>query len=94
MPATEDPIRAAGAEWLWLRDGSAVPAADALERLLDALEHLDGLPAPVLLASRVVGPDGAPVPAGDRAGPARAVPDLRHGFGAEDHRPGKRRGRP
>jgi hypothetical protein len=52
-------------EWLWLLDGSAVPEPGALEALLGALEGLDApLPEPVLLASKVVGPDGSPHPAG------------------------------
>lgn len=52
-----------GAGWIWLCDGTAVPAADALERLLEALDRLEGLPAPVLLVSKVVDAAGAVVPA-------------------------------
>jgi rhamnopyranosyl-N-acetylglucosaminyl-diphospho-decaprenol beta-1,3/1,4-galactofuranosyltransferase len=50
-------------EWLWLLDGTAVPEPDALAALLEALEAHDALPEPVLLASKVVGPDGSPHPA-------------------------------
>lgn len=50
---------APAAEWLWLLDGHVVPAPDALERLLTALGAGDGsLPAPALLASKVVRPSG------------------------------------
>jgi hypothetical protein len=51
-----------GDGWTWLRDGTAVPAPDALDRLLEALGRLDGLPAPVLLVSKVVDRAGALVP--------------------------------
>src|SRR3954452_10271684 len=57
----EDRVPAAGGTWLWLRDGTAEPEPDALQRLQAALEPLSGLsalPAPVLLCSKVVGPDG------------------------------------
>jgi GT2 family glycosyltransferase len=53
---------AEGADWLWLLDGSAVPAPEALERLLNVLDDLGGLPLPALLAGAVVGPDGEPHP--------------------------------
>ncbi len=46
------------ATWLWLLDQGIVPQRDALEHLFAALPHLDGLPAAVLLASKVVGVDG------------------------------------
>jgi hypothetical protein len=50
-------------EWLWLLDDSVSPQPRALESLLDALQRVDRLPAPVLLASKVVTPDGSLDPA-------------------------------
>lgn len=47
-----------GFDWLWVMDDDTIPAGDALERLLDAREHLDGLPEPSLLASKVLWTDG------------------------------------
>lgn len=46
------------ASWFWLVQAGTVPAPDALERLLNATEQDAGLGPPVLLASKVVGPDG------------------------------------
>ena len=48
----------AGWDWLWLLDGAAVPAPDALEHLTAPVPT--GLPVPVLLASAVTTPAGAP----------------------------------
>jgi hypothetical protein len=45
------------AHWVWLLDGTAMPRPACLARLLGALERLPR--APRLLASRVIGPDGA-----------------------------------
>lgn len=53
--------------WLWLLDGSAVPEPTALERMLAVVDEVDDmpppevddLPPPVLLASKVVRPDGS-----------------------------------
>ena len=50
--------RAGGADWLWLMDDDTVPEPDALRRLLEAGERLDGLPPADILASRVVWTDG------------------------------------
>lgn len=64
--AADAGVRAAmatDAAWLWLLDGSAVPADDALERLLAVLDDLGRLPTPALLAGAVVGSDGEPHPA-------------------------------
>jgi hypothetical protein len=64
-PGAPVALRAAaeqGAEWVWLLDGSALPEPAALERLLEALDRLEPLPSPILLASKVVGPDGSPDP--------------------------------
>ncbi|HEV2814034.1 MAG TPA: glycosyltransferase family 2 protein [Solirubrobacteraceae bacterium] len=49
---------ALGVDWLWVMDDDTIPAADALEKLLDAPVHLDGLPAPSLLASKILWTDG------------------------------------
>lgn len=46
-------------EWLWLLDGSVVPEPRALESLLEAVGRVDLLPAPLLLASKVVLADGS-----------------------------------
>jgi hypothetical protein len=45
--------------WFWLLDGSVAPEPSALERLLEVLQHPDSMPAPVLLASKVLAPDGS-----------------------------------
>ena len=63
MGANGELITPVSGGWTWLRDGTARPAPDALDRLLEALGRLDGLPAPVLLASKVVDQAGALVPA-------------------------------
>lgn len=49
---------ARGQDWLWVMDDDTIPAPDALEILLDARGRLDGLPAPSILASKVVWTDG------------------------------------
>jgi hypothetical protein len=43
-------ISAAGADWVWIVGPGSTPAPDGLETLVAALERLDGLPRPVLLA--------------------------------------------
>ncbi|MFL5909271.1 MAG: hypothetical protein ACJ768_01690 [Gaiellaceae bacterium] len=55
-------------DWLWVVDRAVRPSADALAALLDAAESLDGLAAPVLLASHVTGSDplAEPLPALDK----------------------------
>ena len=50
------------AEWLWLMDDDTIPEPTALERLLAAPARAEGLPDPVVLASRVVWTDGRPHP--------------------------------
>jgi len=40
-----------GVDWVWLLDGSALPAPDALARLWAVIEDLGPLPPPVLLTS-------------------------------------------
>lgn len=68
-------------EWLWLLDHAAVPEPGALEQLLEAVERTD--PPPVLLASKVVNPDGSlnagslPVPEVYKADQALAALDRR-----------------
>jgi len=47
-----------GGQWLWLMDDDTIPAPDALEQLLRPLGDLGDLPAPSLLASKVVWTDG------------------------------------
>lgn len=47
-----------GFDWLWVMDDDTIPAPDALEQLLAAPAHLDGLPEPSLLASKVLWTDG------------------------------------
>jgi len=47
------------ADWLWCMDDDTIPAPDALELLLAARERLDGLPEPVVLASKIVWTDGS-----------------------------------
>lgn len=59
-------------EWLWLLDGSATPAPDALERLLAALA---APVAPVVLAGKVVAADGA-LAAGHAPWPRRGATEL------------------
>ncbi len=40
-----------GVDWVWLLDGSVLPAPNALERLLAVIEDLGSLPPPILLSS-------------------------------------------
>lgn len=47
-----------GAAWLWLLEEDVVPAPGALEQLLMPAAGQGELPAPVLMASKVLGPDG------------------------------------
>lgn len=49
---------AAGADWIWLMDDDTIARPDALAELLRAPALLDGLPAPALLASKVVWTNG------------------------------------
>jgi GT2 family glycosyltransferase len=46
-------------DWLWCMDDDTIPAPGALELLLGARDRLDGLPEPVVLASKVVWTDGS-----------------------------------
>ena len=48
-----------GYDWLWVMDDDTIPADDALAELLRAPDTLDGLPEPVMLASKVVWTDGS-----------------------------------
>jgi len=52
-------LAAAATEWLWLLDGSARPLPGTLAALVAALSAVEGLPPPVLLASKLVREDGA-----------------------------------
>src|SRR3954471_9716899 len=47
-----------GFDWLWLMDDDTIPTETALEELLAAPAALEGLPRPLVLASRVILPDG------------------------------------
>lgn len=47
-----------GTDWLWLLEADVEPEPDALARLVAPLEDLGDLPAPALLAGKVLGPDG------------------------------------
>ena len=70
-------------DWVWLRDKSVEPAPDALDQLLAALDRLGPLPKPVLLASKVVGPDGLPDPG---SLPLTRVVDIELGAAAFERR--------
>src|SRR4051794_7373396 len=45
-------------DWLWLLDPYTTPDPGALDALLAPLGDLGRIPEPVVLASKVVGPDG------------------------------------
>jgi len=49
---------ATGPGWIWLLDEAAVPRRDALDHLLRFAEDPGGLPAPLVLASKVVDGSG------------------------------------
>lgn len=49
-------------DWLWVVDGRVRPSASCLEALLSAVDSLDGLPVPALLASHVSCSDPLAVP--------------------------------
>lgn len=53
---------AGGADWTWLLDDDTIARPDALAHLLAARAPADGLPAPLVLASRVEWKDGRPHP--------------------------------
>jgi hypothetical protein len=63
------------ADWFWLVDRSTAPEPTALERLLEARDLLGSLTPPVLLASKIVTPDGSPDP-GSLPIPQILDPDL------------------
>ncbi|HEX8280471.1 MAG TPA: glycosyltransferase family 2 protein, partial [Chthoniobacterales bacterium] len=50
---------AAGADWIWLMDDDTIPAATALQRLLETHAHFPESDRPSLLASKVVWTDGS-----------------------------------
>jgi hypothetical protein len=67
IEAVADPVRAAAGAadgWTWVLDGTARPRPGALGRLLAAIDEAaaSGVPAPVVLASAVLGPDGRAEP--------------------------------
>jgi hypothetical protein len=51
--------RESGAEWVWVLDGSAAPQPEALLALLQALDRVERLPEPQLLAGVVLEEDGS-----------------------------------
>lgn len=53
----------ANTDWIWLLDGTALPAPGALAALLAAAHRLDPVASPILLASVIVGSDGRLAPA-------------------------------
>lgn len=71
-----------GVDWLWVMDDDTIPTPDALERLLERLDDLRGLPAPAILASKVVWTDGRMHPM-NCPGPAMA--DIDHFTRALEH---------
>src|SRR4051812_18181236 len=74
----------AGYDWLWLMDDDTIPTATALEELLAAPAALDGLPRPLVLASRVILPDGSLHPFNrpplDQRDPSRTMEAVGRGF--------------
>jgi GT2 family glycosyltransferase len=66
---------ARGVDWLWVMDDDTIPNPDALEKLLERLDDLDGLPEPSMLASKVVWTDGRVHPM-NPPGPAMLDIDL------------------
>jgi hypothetical protein len=70
------------APWLWLLERGVVPEPSALEMLLDAAERIGASPEPVLLASKLLTPDGtldhASVPVAEVHTPGRLLSALEH----------------
>ena len=60
-------------DWLWVMDDDTVPEASALAELLNAMDRLDGLPEPSILASKVVWTDGKVHPMNRPAPHARDI---------------------
>ena len=73
-----------GYDWLWLMDDDTIPTETALEELLAAPGRLDGLPRPLVLASRVIFPDGSLHPFNrppvDQRDPERMVEAVARGM--------------
>lgn len=74
----------AGAEWIWLLDDDAVARPGALGALMAAVGDLGGMPAPLLLAGRVVWDDGRlhpmNAPGFRRDGVEHAIEASEHGL--------------
>ena len=64
-----------GAAWVWLIDSGVAPEPTALERLLEAVERISPLARPVLMAGKVVTPEGRPDP-GSLPIPSVSDPEL------------------
>lgn len=47
------------ADWFWVMDDDTIPEPTALENLLEPMTRLDGLPEPVIMASKVLWTDGS-----------------------------------
>jgi hypothetical protein len=75
LPGLARDAIARGSDWLWLLDCTALPEPDGLLSLLAPLDDLGDLPEPALLASKLVGTDGAP-DSHSLPLPASSDPDL------------------
>ncbi len=73
-----------GFDWLWLMDDDTIPTETALEKLLAAPAELDGLPRALVLASRVILPDGRLHPFNrpplDQRDPTRTMEAVGRGY--------------
>lgn len=75
LSAVGAPPPSHGAAWVWLVDSGVAPQAEALERLLKAIERMDALARPVLIAGKVMTPEGVPDP-GSLPIPSVSDPEL------------------
>lgn len=73
-----------GFDWLWLMDDDTIPTEGALAELLAAPAALEGLPRPLVLASRVILPDGSLHPFNrpplDQRDPTRTMEAVGRGY--------------
>ena len=74
----------AGFDWIWLMDDDTIPTETALAQLLAAPGGLEGLPRPLVLASRVDLPDGTAHPFNrlpiDQRHPTRMIEAIGRGY--------------